>query len=241
MDILEEVYTEFGNIKILAESDGSCTYFQDECFHSQADADGVSTCAYVHIMYRLIRQVGARNVLMLGCAGGTLATMLRRLGCGVTVVDINPYAFTLAKRYFQMPQDVECVTADGAAFLKATRVRYDAIAIDVFDNSGTLPPAFTTAAFFRIVRKVLEPEGRMVMNVMTAHDLDLQADQIAGNMEAAQFSPVLFDWPGTRNRNTIIGAGGGSMRIQAGKSPRGVTPDLKGLVSRNPQKFMGKK
>src|SRR3989442_624287 len=98
MILLEELDTEFGNIRItLSKHDGAYTYYQNGCFHSQANSDGISTCAYVHVMYKIIKQSGAQRVLMIGCAGGTLATMLHRLGCQVTVVDINPYAFTIAK------------------------------------------------------------------------------------------------------------------------------------------------
>ena len=38
---------------------------------------------------------------MIGCGGGTLRTMLTRAGQQVSIVEINPVSFTLAKRYFQ--------------------------------------------------------------------------------------------------------------------------------------------
>jgi protein-L-isoaspartate O-methyltransferase len=68
---------------------------------------------YVHVMYSIIKQSNAENVLMICGASGMLATMLYRSGCHVTAVDINPHAFTLAKKYFQMPDEVECVVGDG--------------------------------------------------------------------------------------------------------------------------------
>src|SRR3954468_18870292 len=117
MILLEEIDTEFGNIKIMrSKRDGTCSYYQEECFHSQINAEGISTCGYVHVMYSIIKQAKARRVLMIGCAGGTLATMLHNAGCEVTVVDINPHAFTLGKRYFKMPEAVKCAVGDGVAF-----------------------------------------------------------------------------------------------------------------------------
>lgn len=142
MMLLEALDTEFGHIKIVKNpSDGRITYYQNMCFHSQATAEGVSTCAYVHVMFEVLRHASPRRVLALGCAGGTLATMLSRLGCEVTMVDINPHAFVFAKRYFQLPDSVECVAEDGRQFIARTQQVYDAIAIDVFDEQGVIPHA----------------------------------------------------------------------------------------------------
>lgn len=149
MVLLEELDTDFGNIKIMrSKRDGTCSYYQETCFHSQINAEGESTCGYVHVMYSVIRQSQARRVLMIGCAGGTLATMLHRLGCNVTAVDVNPHSFTLAKKYFRMPEEIECVVDDGWSYLRNTRSRYDAIAIDAFNSDGAIPEHFTTDAFF---------------------------------------------------------------------------------------------
>src|SRR5271155_278014 len=124
MDLLEDLETEFGNIRIVRyKHDGSHAYYQGFCSHSEANKEGVSTCTYVHTMFGIIRQLDAQRVLMIGCAGGSLATMLHRAGCEVTAVDINPHAFTLAKRYFQMPEEVRCVVGDGRSYMNRTSER----------------------------------------------------------------------------------------------------------------------
>lgn len=238
MIILENLYTEFGNIKIIqSKGDGTCTYYQDECFHSQVRADGISTCAYVHVMYSIIRQAEARRVLMIGCAGGTLATMLHRLGCEVTVVDINPHAFTLAKRYFQMPEEVTCLVEDGLTHLLTSKKRYDAVAIDAFDSDGTVPEQFTSEEFFPHLRDALGHSGVVVMNVMVAHDMDMLADRIGLHMEAAGLPTALFDWPGRADRNTII-AGGAISRTQifSYTKPAWLRQTMRGIVRRPPKK-----
>src|SRR5579884_3092849 len=182
MIVLEELDTEFGNIRVTrSKNDGTCTYYQDDCFHSQVNTDGISTCGYVHVMHSIVRQSGARNVLMIGCAGGTLGTMLHHLGCQVTVVDINHHAFTLARKYFQMPEEIQCIADDGYSYLHKTDQHYGAIAIDAIDSDGTVPEQFTTENFFQVARKVLRPSGVVVMNAMIAHDMDMLADSIALN------------------------------------------------------------
>lgn len=239
MILLEEVDTEFGHIKIIkTKYDGRCSYYQDTCFHSQITPEGISTSAYVHVMYSIIRQAEARKVLMIGCAGGTLATMLHRAGCKVTVVDINPHAFTFAKKYFQLPEDVECIVEDGWSYLLKTGKRYDAIAIDAFDGDGTVPEKFTTEDFFIALKEVLSPFGVVTMNVMVKHDMDMFADRIALAMEAAKLPVILFDWLGLTDHNTII-AGGitvKNMLVVPYKKPPFVRSEMEGILRRRPRK-----
>lgn len=235
MILLEELDTEFGNIKIMrSKHDGTYSYYQEQCFHSQINADGVSTCGYVHVMESVIKQANARRVLMIGCAGGTLATMLHHSGCEVTVVDINPHAFTLAKKYFRMPTEVTCITHDGWDYLLNTKDRYDAIAIDAFASDGTVPEQFTTEDFFQVVQKRLTPFGAIVMNVMVAHDLDMLADRIAVHMEASKIPTILFDCPGRRDRNVIIAGGNvDHMQITPGRKPVWVRQELRDIMRRH--------
>lgn len=240
MLLMEDLDTEFGNIKIMrSKSDGTCTYYQEACFHSQANAEGVSTCGYVHVMYSIIKQSGARKVLMIGGAGGTLATMLHRLGCQVTVVDINPHAFILAKKYFQMPEEIECIVEDGQDYLLRTGKRFGAIAIDAFNTDATVPEQFITEDFFQIAGEVLTHGGVVVMNAMIAHDLDMLADRIALNMEYAGLPAILFDWQGRNDRNVII-AGGAveQMQIRAYKKPSFVRREVQGIIRRSPKKHV---
>lgn len=236
MLVLEKIDTEFGKIKITrSKSDGTCTYYQDDCFHSQAHSDGVSTCVYVHVLHEIIRQSKAHRILMIGCAGGTLATMLDRIGCKITVVDINPHAFRIAKSYFQMPGHIKCVLQDGVTYLEKTRKRFDAIVIDAFNPDNSVPDAFTTAPFFRTVKKVLTSSGIMVMNVMTKNDKDLRADTIGLNIEAAKMSATLFDWPRKRDRNTLIAAKiTDKIQIPSNHEPKWIKRDLKGIIRRSP-------
>jgi spermidine synthase len=96
--------------------------------------------AYIHAIYDLLLQAGCREVLMIGCGGGTLATMLHRASVKVTIADIDSWSFRLARQYFQLPADVACHAVDGAAFLSARHNRYDGIVLDAYE--GRIPPHF---------------------------------------------------------------------------------------------------
>ena len=234
MILLEDVETPFGNIKIMqCRTDGTFTYYQDRCFHSQATEDGVSTCVYIHVLYEVIRQCAAKRVLLIGCAGGTLATILSRIGCQVTVVDVNDYSFTIARRYFCMPKEVECITGDGAEYVQKTQREYDAIVIDAFERKANIPDSMTNTSFFESLTRCLSSKGIVLMNIMTAHDKDLTADRIALCMEQAGFPTELYDWTGTKDRNTLlIGNVRKTIRLPSGKEPAEIKREIYGLKSR---------
>ncbi|HYJ35958.1 MAG TPA: hypothetical protein VEV64_07370, partial [Rhizomicrobium sp.] len=92
-----------GHYIIRDDTSGKVSYWQGEYHQSAADRNGVSTADYIHAMYFFLMQAGARDVLMIGCGGGTLATMLVRSQVQVTVVDLHTFSFDVARKYFQLP------------------------------------------------------------------------------------------------------------------------------------------
>ncbi len=237
MALLRQFETDFGTIRVMRSRDGAMSYFQNGCFHSQSNAKGISVCGYVHVIQEIIRQAHARNILIIGCAGGTLATMLRHLNCKVAVVDINHMAFAIARRYFRLPDDVRCIRRDGIAYLRTTRKYYDAIVIDVFDSHNSVPRKFTAGQFFHQVQNVLNPQGIMVMNVITANDKDMRGDIIARHAQSAGMDVTMFDWPRQKDRNTlIVGNMDHRIHIPSGKEPAWIKPDLRGIIRRRPRK-----
>jgi spermidine synthase len=237
MPTLKQIKTPFGTIRIARTSDGGLTYYQNGCFHSQADKNGVSVCVYIHVVYELVLQSMAHNVLIIGCGGGTLATMLQRMKCKVTVVDINEAAFTIARDYFKLPKEVHCVTQDGIAYLQTLQKQYDAVVVDVFGFDNTVPPCFTDIPFFRSVKQALSPSGIMVMNFITKDDRDKRAEKVARNAHAAGMPIRLFDWPGETDRNTLIlGGGPAQFDIPSGREPEDMEEDMQGLVCRRLKK-----
>jgi predicted membrane-bound spermidine synthase len=235
MALLKQYDTDFGTIRVTQAHDGSLAYYQNGSFHSQINKDGVSVCTYVHVIHEIIRQSHAHNILIIGCAGGSLATMLRRLHCKVTTVDINPLAFAIARRHFFLPDDVRCVRRDGITYLRTTHKHYDAVIIDVFGSNNAVPPKFTTKSFFHKVEKILSPCGLVIMNIITANDKDLHADKIACHMQSLHKDITLFDWPGQKDRNTLI-VGGLPQRVHipSGAEPKWIKEELGQVIRRKP-------
>jgi hypothetical protein len=164
-------------------------------------ADGTSSFSYVHIMARLLTRCS--NVLLLGCAAGSLATMLSRQGKHVTLVDDNSISFDIARQFFGLPADVACIVEDFHAFLGRGQTCFDGIGIDIgapsirFDEEFDLPTC-------RDVRARLAPGGRITMNMVAEHDIDAVPDRILAMLAGHDLHGWIYDQPGEPDRNAIL-------------------------------------
>ncbi|HZQ41118.1 MAG TPA: methyltransferase domain-containing protein [Rhizomicrobium sp.] len=137
-----------GEIAILQDNrSGRLSYWQAGDHQSVADRFGISLAPYIHALFGLICQKRPRRVLIIGCGGGSLATMLARADVAVTLLDVDPRAFAIARRYFHLPSSVECHVVDGAEFLRRNCARFDAIVLDAFAKSR-IPSIFSPAGSF---------------------------------------------------------------------------------------------
>jgi spermidine synthase len=205
-----------GEIAVVQDNrSGRLSYWQASDHHSVADNFGVSLAPYVHALFGLLRQKRPRRVLIIGCGGGSLATMLSREEISVTLLDIDPRAFAIARRYFHMPTSVECHLADGARFLRRNSGRYDAIVLDAFVESR-IPGHFLTPNFHRLAKARLRRSGIVLVNMVIRGD----EDPLFATMAKA-FAPVwryarLLDVKSFSNRNVIAVAGA----VRGLKAPR---------------------
>jgi spermidine synthase len=208
MTPIARIASEFGEI-IVSRDDatGAFRYDQGQIHQSEADAGGISLVAYIHAIFDLLLQSGCREVLMIGCGGGTLATMLHGAGAKLTIADIDSWAFRLARQYFHLPADIACHAMDGAAFLQSSLQRYDGIVLDAYAGNR-LPPQFATPAFLQLVRdRLAHPAGVFIANIHVVDDSDPAARRYAELMSAVWPDVRLLDRPGKRNRNALALAG----------------------------------
>jgi len=182
--------------------------FWERCDNqSVADRSGISLVDYIHAMYGFLRQAKCRHVLMIGCGGGTLATMLRHGGVKVTIADIDGRNFEIARTYFHMPEDVECHVADGRDFLRRDSRRYDAIVLDAYTDNA-MPKHFLTRAFFDLVKARLKARNAVVLvNLMATGDEDRGPDRFAQLMRKTWSRVRLLDSEGCEGRNVVAAAG----------------------------------
>jgi spermidine synthase len=207
MITIAERKSRFGAITIQqGNSGGSVVYSQAGFFQSEADGNGVSTVSYIHAIYALLDQAGCQKILMIGCGGGTLATMLCTQGRDTTVVDADPQAFLLARKYFGLPDSILCRVADGCEYLLSDSSVYGAIVLDAFVGDQ-IPGHLQSSAFFQLASKRLDPKGCILANVHVRDDRDNTPDRIAIRMASVWPNVRILDTPGTTNRNAIVMAG----------------------------------
>lgn len=221
--------SRFGEVRILRDRrNGSHMYSTGDWYQSHADRDGVSLAGYIHAIYGLTLQAGARRILVIGSAGGTLGTMLARAGRRVTMVDIDPCAFVLARKYFALAPGIGCVVGDGRAFLDSRSAAYDAIVVDAYCREA-VPVRLCSVEFFRTARRRLDASGILLFNMMVAHDLDPAADRVAAGMVQGGFAVRVLDTPGETDRNAIVAAGNVARlaRPRLLVRPREMADDLK--------------
>jgi SAM-dependent methyltransferase len=186
---------------------GGVSYWQKNDNQSVADKNGISLADYIHAMYGFLRQAKAREVLMIGCGGGTLATMLHRVGVHVTLIDIDALSFAIAALYFHLPEEIERHVGDGVRFLKRHRRRYDAIVLDAYVDTK-IPRQFLEPSFFRLVKARLRAHGAIfLVNILTANDDDRTPDRIAHLMRQTWRQVRLLDADGWEDRNAVGLAG----------------------------------
>jgi spermidine synthase len=120
------------------------------------------------------------NVLCIGLGVGIVPMEFAREGARVDVAEINPAVVGLASQYFDLePQKLNIVFGDGRYYLNECDRKYDAIILDAFLGDSS-PSHLMTRQAFAAMRRVLRPEGTLVIN--TFADLDFGRDFFAASL-----------------------------------------------------------
>ena len=183
------------------QTNGTRFYLEGDIFQSHATPTGESQFTYVRVMESFL--ANSTNVLLLGCGGGNLATMLARSGKTVTVVDHNPSSFDIAHQYFGMPDDIPCIIEDFRTYLPTETQQFDGIAIDVGGPGFCFEEQFDSATCYSIKSR-LAPGGRIIMNMLVGSDFDPAPDKIGAQLSDDHLDAWIFDQPGFRHRNALI-------------------------------------
>lgn len=106
------------------------------------------------------------NVLILGLGTGTYASQCLKYfdNISVTGVEIDKKIINLADKYFDLPKDVKVHCYDGRTFLSQSSKLYDVIMVDAYQDI-TIPFQMSTVEFFKLVKKHLNKDGVMVVNM----------------------------------------------------------------------------
>ena len=109
--------------------------------------------------------------LILGHGGGSIAKWLARYrpDLELDVVEFDPTVVRMAEEFFDYdpPGNHHISVKDGRAFLNGTDHTYDVMWIDAFARD-MIPFHLTTVEFFSLVRKHLNPDGVLAVNLASS-------------------------------------------------------------------------
>lgn len=103
------------------------------------------------------------KVLVCGMGGGTLVKRLVQSGYDVEAIEIDGRLEMLAKKYFDLPEDVPVVLDDARHFIKTTPKKYDVIIYDAFRGESA-PEHVLTMESLADTRDNLLPNGCLLIN-----------------------------------------------------------------------------
>lgn len=150
---------------------GSVRLYLAENQVQSARAEGLpgEALRYVAIAKTLLADMVAQDgrILLLGLAGGTLASDLAETGRQVQAVEIDPVAVGVAERWFGLDTarvpvvvgDARRVLSDGCA------KPFDAIVFDTFSGL-TVPDHLVTVEAFAAAGRCLAPDGAVIVNAI---------------------------------------------------------------------------
>ena len=196
MHVLARFAGPNGEICVLEDpSTGARLYEEGGVSQSRVLAGGEAGVIYVRLMATLL--AGSADVLLLGCGGGALATMLHRRGSRVAVIEVNPVSFQLARTFFWMPNGIECITADVREFVCPKARTFDAIGIDVGGPCFSYVEVLAPATIAR-VRHALRDGGRIAVNI----SLEAPDDPVPGRIADRLAAVGLEVWVFTENSSS---------------------------------------
>ncbi len=210
--LLEERETNEQYARVLESPDGMRTMELGEghAIHSLWRPGTVLTGAYWDELLILGHLSGRapKKVLILGNAGGTIATSLRALDPDVHVdaVDYDAQLAELGKKWFGLggPR-LRLLTGDARVELRRSDGGYDAIIVDAY-RQPYIPFHLSTKEFFELTKDRLAPGGVVVVNVGHPEG-DQELEQVLGaTMRAAGLTSVLRDPAQTMNTQLVARA-----------------------------------
>ena len=120
-----------------------------------------------HIRSLLLDELGfrERRILVLGAGGFTLSH--REPSNHYTYVDIDPAVRGIAEKYFLgETARGEFIADDARRFVIRSEQRFAAAIVDVYGSHSSIPGHLVTREFWLATRRVLEPEGLLIANLI---------------------------------------------------------------------------
>jgi predicted membrane-bound spermidine synthase len=169
--------------------------------------DSVLTGQYWDLFALLPPLLGhsARNMLVIGNAGGTIARMYGVFYPRVAIdgVELDPSVTEAGRRFLGLDDNprLHVYTADGRPFLQRTHRRYDLIVVDAY-RQPYVPFYLATREFFALARRHLQPGGILALNIAKVPGDDRLTRAVDTTLLAA--FPQVWRWPALRFNDLVM-------------------------------------
>jgi spermidine synthase len=206
---LFQTESEYQYIRVVSDGDGGRDLELNEgvVSHSAWRPDTVLTGRYwdLFLMLPALLDHPARNLLVIGNAGGTIGRAYGRYypGTAIDGVELDPELNTVARRWFGAGENprMRLIAADGRPFLERTHRRYDLIFVDAY-RQPYVPFYLATSEFFRLAREHLRPGGMIALNV-AATPTDHKLSDAVGTTLLTAF-PQVWRWRALRYNDVLF-------------------------------------
>jgi spermidine synthase len=166
------------NVRI-GEDGGRAALLVDGVVQSISPQDGLQAGGYWAAMVPADHR--PRNALILGLGGGTVARLLQARWGDLRIVGVDDDASIVAtaQSVGWLPTvGIDVVVADAFAYVQTCQERFDYVAVDLFRGERLAQRAFGKP-FLRRLSVLLEPHGRLVVNMFKDHREPRRVDRIA--------------------------------------------------------------
>jgi spermidine synthase len=201
------------------------------------DANNVMTNSYFdyyNILPYLDGNSKRQDILILGLAGGTISTQLnyffgKDYDLHIDGVEIDKKIIEAAEKYFDLKNpSLTIYNLDGRNFLDFYNKKYNAVVIDVYSNQLYISFHLATKEFFDSVKKHLNPNGILAMNV-NATNKDSALLKNITNTLLLSFKNIYIVWAGNYSWNYLIVATDNDLNFNALKDIK-VNAQLKPVI-----------
>ena len=177
--------SNFGLMQVMENFDGSQRYYlNDYLTQNTYDPEAKQSISlFTYGLHGLARVYTAetKDVLCIGMGVGIVPMQFAREGSKVDVVEINDAIAGVAKAHFNLePEKLNLTIGDGRQFVNAATKQYDAVILDAFLGDSS-PSHLMTQEAFTAMRRVLRPEGVLVINCFG--EFDAGEDYFAASLD----------------------------------------------------------
>lgn len=155
--ILEIKRSKYNGEIVVKNTLGLGTYLQ---------VDGITQSGKIieSIWKPILKKINAKNVLILGLGGGTVAKLLRKYfpNSKISGIEIDPAMISLGKKYLNLGKyKVDIKIKDANKF--ETDKKFDLILVDLYQGKN-FPQNFETKKFMEKLRSFLAKNGKIAIN-----------------------------------------------------------------------------